>query len=31
MTDKYPKHYNKYIIQNNVNIMINKQNKRKLV
>ena len=29
MIDKYPKCYNKYIIQNK-NIMMNKQNKRKL-
>ena len=30
MIDKYPKCYNKYIIQNKMNIMMNKQNKRKL-
>ena len=30
MIDKYPKCYNKYIIQNKINIMMNKQNKRKL-
>ena len=29
MIDKYPKCYNKYIIQNK-NVMMNKQNKRKL-
>ena len=30
MIDKYPKCYNKYIIQIKMNIMMNKQNKRKL-
>ena len=30
MIDKYPKCYNKYIIQNKNEIMMNKQNKRKL-
>ena len=30
MIDKYPKCYNKYIIENKMNIMMNKQNKRKL-
>ena len=30
MIDKYPKCYNKYIIKKKKNIMMNKQNKRKL-
>ena len=30
MIDKYPKCYNKYIIQNKNEYMMNKQNKRKL-
>ena len=30
MIDKYPKCYNKYIIKKKMNIMMNKQNKRKL-
>ena len=29
MIDKYPKCYNKYIIQIKMNIMMNKQNKKK--
>ena len=31
MKDKYPKCYNKYIIQNKSEYYVNKQNKRKLI